>query len=168
MKLKDYEHRYDYTVKGKPFAEGFKELYYEYVRFGSNSDSVLYLNLYNGVIDYTADEYLPGYPVILFELCDAEGHKISDCWTVSELEEFLSNDEIKNLRQKFIDENDYQDVYTCDEDFLEDKENEYIDFIFDQEVPAIEKGVKEWIDDTYNLFLEQYDDAYWKLSNKEF
>lgn len=168
MKLKDYEHRYDYTVNEKPFMEGFKELYYEYRRFGGVPNSYLYLDLEYNDIDYSASDYIFGQKIYLWELCDAEGDRINNYWTVRELEEFLSNDEIKNLRQKFIDENDYQDVYTCDEDFLEDKENEYIDFIFDQEVPAIEKGVKEWIDDTYNLFLEQYDDAYWKLSNKEF
>lgn len=88
MKLKDYDHRYDYTVKGKPFAEGFKELYYEYVRFGNNSDSVLYLNLYNGVIDYTADEYLPGYPVILLKI-----------WNNYLLEKPLSKKELELLVQ---------------------------------------------------------------------
>lgn len=166
MKLKDYDHRYDYTVKGKPFAEGFKELYYEYVRFGGVPNSVLYLDLEYNDIDYTAGD-LYGQKVVLWELCNAEGDDISECWTTEELEEFLSNDEIKNLRQKFIDENDLQEDYTCDEDFYNDKEHEYIDFIFDQEVPAIEKGVKEWIDDTYDLFLEQYDDTYWKLLNEE-
>lgn len=166
MKLKDYEHRYDYTVKGKPFAEGFKELYYEYVRFGGVPNSVLYLDLEYNDIDYTAGD-LYGQKVVLWELCNAEGDDISECWTTEELEEFLSNDEIKNLRQKFIDENDLQEDYTCDEDFYNDKEHEYIDFIFDQKVPAIEKGVKEWIDDTYNLFLEQYDERYWELLDEE-
>lgn len=166
MKLKDYDHRYDYTVKGKPFAEGFKELYYEYVRFGGVPNSVLYLDLEYNDIDYTAGD-LYGQKVVLWELCNAEGDDISECWTTEELEEFLSNDEIKNLRQKFIDENDLQEDYTCDEDFYNDKEHEYIDFIFDQKVPAIEKGVKEWIDDTYNLFLEQYDERYWELLDEE-
>lgn len=99
MKLKDYEHRYDYTVKGKPFAEGFKELYYEYVRFGGVPNSVLYLDLEYNDIDYTAGD-LYGQKVVLWELCNAEGDDISECWTTEELEEFLSNDEIKNLRQK--------------------------------------------------------------------
>lgn len=166
MKLKDYDHRYDYTVKGKPFAEGFKELYYEYVRFGGVPNSVLYLDLEYNDIDYTAGD-LYGQKVVLWELCNAEGDDISECWTTEELEEFLSNDEIKNLRQKFIDENDLQEDYTCDEDFYNDKEHEYIDFLFDQKVPAIEKGVKEWIDDTYNLFLEQYDERYWELLDEE-
>lgn len=166
MKLKDYDHRYDYTVKGKPFAEGFKELYYEYVRFGGVPNSVLYLDLEYNDIDYTAGD-LYGQKVVLWELCNAEGDDISECWTTEELEEFLSNDEIKNLRQKFIDENDLQEDYTCDEDFCNDKEHEYIDFIFNQKVPAIEKGVKEWIDDTYNLFLEQYDEKYWELLDEE-
>lgn len=166
MKLKDYDHRYDYTVKGKPFAEGFKELYYEYVRFGGVPNSVLYLDLEYNDIDYTAGD-LYGQKVVLWELCNAEGDDISECWTTEELEEFLSNDEIKNLRQKFIDENDLQEDYTCDEDFHDDKDNEYIDFLFDQKVPAIEKGVKEWIDDTYNLFLEQYDERYWELLDEE-
>lgn len=166
MKLKDYDHRYDYTVKGKPFAEGFKELYYEYVRFGGVPNSVLYLDLEYNDIDYTAGD-LYGQKVVLWELCNAEGDDISECWTTEELEEFLSNDEIKNLRQKFIDENDLQEDYTCDEDFYNDKEHEYIDFIFDQKVPAIEKGVKEWIYDTYNLFLEQYDERYWELLDEE-
>lgn len=167
MKLKDYDHRYDYTVNEKPFAEGFKELYYEYRRFGGVPNSTLYLDLEYGDIYYTANDYLYGQFVYLWELCDAEGDHIRDYWTVRELEEFLNDEEIKNLRQKFIDENGYQEDYTREEDFLKDKEHEYIDFIFDQEVPAIEKGVKEWIDDTYDLFLEQYDDTYWKLLNEE-
>lgn len=142
-------------------------MYYEYRRFGGVPNSTLYLDLEYGDIYYTANDYLYGQFVYLWELCDAEGDHISDYWTVRELEEFLDDEEIKNLRQKFIDENGSQGSYTCNEDFYDDKDKEYINFLFDEKVPPIEKGIKEWIGDTYDSFLEQYDDTYWKLLDEE-
>lgn len=169
--LKAYEDRYDYTVNGLPFDEGFEDLIID-LSMNSDYSQTIYLNTETGDIDSMAscdfgsmaDTYYGINVGILDWNVDSGRTRMFDAFEAYELEDFLNEDELENLKKQFEEENDYsEDWYEDKKEFYRDYYSHYVAFLLDAENEKIDEGVKAYARDTVGFYKEQFDEAYAEL-----
>lgn len=169
--LKAYEDRYDYTVNGKKFDEGFEDLIID-LSMNSDYSQTIYLNTETGDIDSMAscdfgsmaDTYYGINVGILDWNVDSGCTRMFDAFEACELEDFLSEEELENLKKQFEEEEDYsEDWYEDKEEFYREYATDYVEFLLDAGNEAIDKGVEDYVRDTVGFYKEQFDEAYAEL-----
>lgn len=169
--LKAYEDRYDYTVKGQAFEEGFEDLIID-LSMNSNISETIYLNTETGDIDSVAscdfgsmaDTYYGINVGILDWNIDSGCTRMVDAFEAYELEDFLSEEELENLKKEFEEEKGYdEDWYEDKEEFYREYATDYVEFLLDAGNEAIDKGVEDYARDTVGFYKEQFDEAYAEL-----
>lgn len=176
-KLKAYEDRKDYTVKGEQYDKGLEDLFLN-LQATADINYTIYIDTVTGDIDAMpscnfrslADTYY-GRKVAIFDWKIESGHsRVSDAFDYSELEDYATEDEVKELRRKFEEEKDYsEDWYEDKRDFYRDYATDYVEFLLNAENKNIDKGVDEFARESIDIYIDQFDEAYAALlENKEF
>ena len=169
--LKAYEDRYDYTVNGKPFDEGFEDLIVD-LSMNSDYSQTIYLNTETGDIDAMAscdfgsmaDTYYGINVGILDWNVDSGCTRMFDAFDAYELEGFLTKEELENLKKEFEEEKGYsEDWYEDKEEFYRDYATDYVEFLLNAENESIDKGVEDFAKDDVGFYKEQFDQAYAEL-----
>ena len=172
--LKTYEDRYDYTVRGKNFDEGFEDLITD-LSMNSEYSQTIYLDTKTGDIDAMAscdfgnmaDTYHGINIGILDWNVDSGYTRMFEAFETYELEDFLSEEELKNLKKEFEEEEGYSEDWNEDkEEFYRDYCSNYVKFLLDSENKKIDEGVEAYARDTANFYKEQFDKAYAELLEK--
>lgn len=172
--LKAYEDRCDYTVKGQAFEEGFEDLIID-LSMNSDYSQTIYLNTETGNIDAMAscnfgsmaDTYYGINIGILDWKVDGGSTRIFDAFEAYELEDFLSEEELENLKKEFEEEKGYdEDWYEDKEEFYREYATDYVEFLLDAGNEAIDEGVKAYARETVGFYKEQFDEAYAELLEK--
>lgn len=175
--LKAYKNRKDYTVKGKSFDEGLEDLILN-LQATADIDYTIYVDTMTSDIDAMpscdfrglADTYYGRKIGILDWKSDGGGSRLSEAYTYDELEDYASEEDVKELRKRFEEEHkDDLDFYDDIEDFYSDYADDYKEFLFNAENVDIDKGVDEFAREAIDIEKEQFDEAYAALlENKEF
>lgn len=169
--LKAYENRYDYTVRGQEFQKGFEDLIIE-LSLTAETSYTIYVDTENNDIDAmpscdygsVSDTYYGINKAILDWEIESGHSRISDAFESSELEDFATEDEVKELRRKFEEEKDYsEDWYEDKRDFYRDYATDYVEFLLNAENENIDKGVEAYARDTVDFYKEQFDEKYYEL-----
>ena len=175
--LKAYEDRKDYTVKGEQYDKGLEDLLLN-LQATADIDYTIYIDTVTGDIDAMpscnfrslADTYYGRKVAISDWKADGGDSRLGEAYTYDELEDYASEEDVKELRKKFEEEHkddldDYEDI----EDFYNDFADDYKEFLFNAENEAIDKGVDEFSRESIDIYIDQFDEAYAALlENKEF
>lgn len=172
--LKAYEDRYDYTVRGENFNEGFEDLIAD-LSMHSDYSQTIYLDTKTGDIDAMAscdfgnmaDTYYGINVGILDWNVDSGRTRMFDAFDDYELEDFLTEEELESLKKEFEKEKGYsEDWYEDKEEFYREYATDYVEFLLDAGNEAIDEGVEAYARDTANFYKEQFDKAYAELLEK--
>ena len=135
-------------------------------------DYTIYVDTNTGDIDAIpscdfgnlADTYY-GINVGILDWVVESGHtRVSDTFDYSELEDYASEEEVKELRKKFEEEKNYsEDWYQDKEEFYRDYATDYVEFLLNAENESIDKGVEDFAKDDVGFYKEQFDQAYAEL-----
>ena len=170
-KLKAYEDRKDYTVKGKSFDKGLEDLILN-LQATADIDYTIYVDTVTGDIDAMpscnfrslADTYYGRKIGILDWKADGGDSRLGEAYTYDELEDYASEEDVKELRKKFEEEHeDDLDSYYDIEDFYIDFADDYKEFLFNAENEDINKGVDEFARESIDIYKDEFDEAYAEL-----
>lgn len=170
INLKPYEKLRDYTVRGKEFKKGFEELIIDLSR-NADISYTIYIDTENNDIDSMPSCYYSGNRDTYYGINQAilewqvSGRtRACDAFDYSELEDCVTEDEVKELRRKFEKEEDYsEDWYEDKRDFYRDYATEYTDFLLGAENKKIDECVDNYSRETSDFYLEQFEDSYYEL-----
>lgn len=174
--LKAFENIKDYTVRGKSFDEGLEDLFLD-LSATANIDYTIYIDTVTDDIDAMpscnfrslADTYY-GRNIGVFDWrVDSGRTRVFDAFEAYELEDCASEEEVKKLRKKFEEEHkedldDYEDI----DEFYSDYADDYKEFLFNAENEAIDKGVDEFVKESFEFYKEQFDEAYVELLENDY
>ena len=94
----------------------------------------------------------------------AYDHSVSECYSYEELEDYITEDEKKELRKKFEEEKGYsEDLFESKEGFYEDYAGDYKYFLLDAGNKNIDEGVENFIKESIGGYTEQFDENYREL-----
>ena len=173
MKLKAYEDRYSYTVRGENFEKGFESLIIELSK-GVECDYTIYIDTEEKDIDAIPSCYYSGLPKTYYGInvavmdWKAYDHSVSECYSYEELEDYMTEDEKKELRKKFEEEKGYsEDCFGDKEYFYSDYASDYKYFLLDAGNKNIDEGVENFIKESISGYREQFDENYREILEDE-
>lgn len=166
---KAYEDRYSYTVRGENFKKGFESLIIELSK-GVECDYTIYIDTEKNDIDADPTCNYRGLPKTYYGInvavmdWKAYDHSVSECYSYEELEDYITEDEKKELRKKFEEEKGYsEDLFESKEGFYEDYAGDYKYFLLDAGNKNIDEGVENFIKESIGGYIEQFDENYREL-----
>lgn len=166
--LKPYEKIKEYTVNGKPYDEGLEDLYL-YLQATASIDYTIYVDIETGDIGAMpscnfGNAYDNINKAIFKWKVDGGESWLGEVYTYDELEDYASEEDVKELRKEFEKEHkDELDGYENIEDFYNDFADDYKRFLFYAENKDIDKGVDEFARESLDSWKEDFENAYCKL-----